>query len=215
MNGFDTKISDTKRRRSRDNSKKLILEEAFKLFAVKSYEQVTYNDLEAATGLTRGTVLYHFKSKIFLFKQVIDKYLFSLNSVAQIIPSQKEMTMLEFLNLYFVWIENTKTSFSTVMGIRNMNMSLFNITISAKLYLEDFDNKAVEYHNGELKCWVEILQKAITSGEVNPMINVANYANIFQGLFYGMSYSGSFFQDGIDVEVFKRLLLDTYVAIKN
>ena len=215
MNGYNTKISDTKKKKGRGNSKQFILEEAYKLFAKKSYEQVTYNDLEEATGLTRGTVLYHFKSKMFLFQQVIDKYLFNLNSIVQIAPAKKELTLLEFLNLYFVWIENSKTSHLSVMGIRNMNMSMFNITISAKLYLENFDNKAVEYHNGELKCWVEIIQKAIVSGEVNPMINVATYANIFQSLYYGMSYSGSFLQDGVDVEMFKRVMLNTYNTIKN
>jgi AcrR family transcriptional regulator len=53
----------------RKSSRDFILLEAFKLFASKSYEQVTYNDFEKNTGLTRGTILYHFSSKELLFRE--------------------------------------------------------------------------------------------------------------------------------------------------
>ena len=208
------KNSRTKKKR-RGNSKEPILEEAFKLFAVKTYEQVTFNDLEAATGLTRGTVTYHFKSKELLFKQVIDRYLFGMHSVVLSLPDKKGLTLLEFINFYITWIENTKTSMSTVMGITNMNASLLNITVSAKQYYKNFDNHAIEFHHGELKFWVEIIQQAITSGEINPLTNVATYSNLFQQLYYGISYIGSFFPLGMDIDALKRSLLEVYNLIKN
>jgi AcrR family transcriptional regulator len=38
-------------------TKNFVFFEAFKLFSKKPYDQVTYSDLEQATGLSRGAIL--------------------------------------------------------------------------------------------------------------------------------------------------------------
>ena len=40
-------------------TKNRLLIEAFKLFAHKPYDRVTFADLEEVTGLSRGAILYH------------------------------------------------------------------------------------------------------------------------------------------------------------
>ena len=44
-------------------TKNRLLIEAFKLFAHKPYDRVTFADLEEVTGLSRGAILYHIKTK--------------------------------------------------------------------------------------------------------------------------------------------------------
>ena len=52
-------------------TKNRLLIEAFKLFAHKPYDRVTFADLEEVTGLSRGAILYHIKTKENLFLNVV------------------------------------------------------------------------------------------------------------------------------------------------
>jgi AcrR family transcriptional regulator len=209
------KTTEKKVKQVRESSKDFIIKEAFKLFIAKTYEQVTYNDLEAATGLVRGTILYHFKTKENLFKQVVDRYLFSTNSITRHITLKKMMTFLEFIDLYTVWIENTQTSLRSMMGIENMNAAFFNLTASAQHYYKNFDVKAIKYHQEEIQVWINVIQDAIASGEINPMINIATYSRLFQDLYYGSSYSSIISPSGIDTQQLEKEMLEIYRSIKN
>lgn len=61
-----------------ENSRELILKEAFKLFLQRNVEKVTVPELERVTKLQRGVIFYHFKDKETIFKEVIAKYFFLL-----------------------------------------------------------------------------------------------------------------------------------------
>ena len=61
-----------------ENSRELILKEAFKLFLQRNVEKVTVPELERVTKLRRGAIFYHFKDKETIFKEVIAKYFFLL-----------------------------------------------------------------------------------------------------------------------------------------
>lgn len=54
--------------RNGKSTKDKLLIEAFKLFTSKPYDRVTFADLEQATGLSRGAILYHIKQRKFIFK---------------------------------------------------------------------------------------------------------------------------------------------------
>ena len=77
---------------------KLIIE-AFKLFASKPYDQVTFSDLEKATGLSRGAILYHIKTKENLFIEVINYFIFQITS-AKSVKLTEEISLKEFLQAY-------------------------------------------------------------------------------------------------------------------
>ena len=61
-----------------ENSRELILKEAFKLFLQRNVEKVTVPELERVTKLQRGAIFYHYKDKETIFKEVIAKYFFLL-----------------------------------------------------------------------------------------------------------------------------------------
>ena len=60
-----------------ENSRELILKEAFKLFLQKNVEKVTVPELERVTKLQRGAIFYHFKDKEAIFKDAVKQYFFS------------------------------------------------------------------------------------------------------------------------------------------
>lgn len=56
-------------------SKQKILLESFKLFATKPFSDITFTDIEKVTGLSRGAILYHFKSKDEILASIIDRFI--------------------------------------------------------------------------------------------------------------------------------------------
>ena len=74
----------TKGARGKFPTKDFILLEAFKLFASKQYIKVTFDDIEKATQLSRGAILYHIKSKDVLFAEVVDAFLINKLSIAKV-----------------------------------------------------------------------------------------------------------------------------------
>lgn len=55
-----------------DNTKRLICEEAYKLFAEKGYKDVTMKDICERTGLSRGGLYRHYESTEQIFLEIVD-----------------------------------------------------------------------------------------------------------------------------------------------
>ncbi len=60
-----------------DTSLTKILLGAFKLFIQLNLEKVTVKRLESSIGLTRGSIFYHFETKVDIFKATVDTLFFS------------------------------------------------------------------------------------------------------------------------------------------
>ena len=69
-------LQKNKKKKNKDMTKNtdFILEKAFSEFLNSSYAEVSTNDLERATGLTRGAIYYTYKSKEELFRAVIERF---------------------------------------------------------------------------------------------------------------------------------------------
>jgi AcrR family transcriptional regulator len=197
----------------RKNSKDLILLEAFKLFSAKTYEQVTYDDFERETGLTRGTILYHFKSKETLFKEVIDKYIFSDHSIIKMLTDVDCPSLKDFIESYVNGINNIK-AIALANGINNINLALMNIEIQAIHYYPNVVEKAAEWQAKEISAWVNILQNAIYNGEIKSNIDISLLSYIFQNIYYGTSYIGILRPKGVDLEILKKEFTCIYDYIK-
>ena len=56
-------------------SKKKILENAFNLFLTESYSSVSMQKIQNSSGVSRGAIYHHFKSKEEIFEEVVNEYL--------------------------------------------------------------------------------------------------------------------------------------------
>jgi AcrR family transcriptional regulator len=66
------------------DTKSRIMEEAFKLFLKKGFNDVSLNEIMRASDITTGGFYYHFDSKDTLLVEVIEKYIFNyFNSTIQ------------------------------------------------------------------------------------------------------------------------------------
>lgn len=197
------------------NTKETILFEAFKLFATRTYEQVTFTDLENYTKLTRGAVMYYFKTKEILFKAVCDKYLLSESSILKKISDKImfDTTLRELIGLYIKAIFEIKME-SANIGIKNMNRALVNITNQASYYYPNFEIKANNWQVIQIQLWRKVLASAMKSGEVKPDIDLDVASDLFEDIYCGISYAAVVYPDGMEIERLEKAFKFVYNLIK-
>lgn len=197
------------------NTKETILFEAFKLFATRTYEQVTFTDLENYTKLTRGAVMYYFKTKEILFKAVCDKYLLSESSILKKIDGKImfDTTLRELIGLYIKAIFEIKME-SANLGIKNMNRALVNITNQASYYYPNFEIKANNWQVIQIQLWRKVLASAMKSGEIKSDIDLDVASDLFEDIFCGISYAAVVYPDGMEIERLEKAFKFVYNLIK-
>lgn len=203
-------------RKERKNSKNLILLKAFKLFAEKTYEQVTFSELEASTDLTRGAIMYHFKTKELIFKSMCDKFLLKDSSILEKLNRYvtPETTLKEFIDLYVRVIREMKSE-GFNLGVKNLNKALVNITNQATFYYPSFEMKALKWQIIQIQLWKNILQKAVNNKEIRKDIDISVASELFEDTYCGISYAGIAYPDGIDFDRLHKAFNFIYNSIKN
>jgi AcrR family transcriptional regulator len=195
------------------NIKETVQEEAFRLFLSKPYDKVTYTDLQKATGFSRGAILHHFKTKLSLLEQVIDKYLFKDNSVFDLYNEQIGMSFLSFIHIYCDWVENRKRTFRS-MGVENYSLAVVSITMQASYFYPGMVQRSAEFALKEREVWSYILMRGIEAGELRKDTDVPFIAHNIQNTYYGTAFTGLARPDGADVQFLRKQLLYIYESIK-
>lgn len=193
--------------------KELILKEAYKLFAEKTYEQVTFQDLEIKTKFTRGGIVHHVKKKENLFKEVFDKYMLSDTSLLESLEKNKDITLIEFIEAIINWIKKIKLEMNE-LGIENYNWAHVNLTYQAKFYYPDFISKAKQWEKIEIDIWRTVIANAVEKKEIKNNIDIDLLALTFHNLYMGYSYSGIVLPDGVDIQKLEQALNFLYSLIK-
>lgn len=193
-------------------SKDRIIFEAFKLFCQKPYDQVTFADMEVATNLSRGAILYHFKAKEIIFNRVIETYVLSTNSITGIDIKKRE-NLQEFIIAFLEHLKTNKLQMKK-WGIRNMNMALLHIESSAYTFYPDMQDKAKKWYDEQLEVWETVLANAAESNEIRTNINVKVIARLFETVYIGSSFLGVTNLQGIEIEELQEDFQSLYEFLK-
>ncbi|MDE5807519.1 MAG: TetR/AcrR family transcriptional regulator [Muribaculaceae bacterium] len=73
-----------------DATRKRLLTAALRLFTQKPYDKVTLKEIEHATGLSRGALMYHVPNKETLFREAVEMFVFGNNTLTALEDSDKE-----------------------------------------------------------------------------------------------------------------------------
>lgn len=197
------------------NTKEVILFEAFKLFATRTYEQVTFTDLENCTKLTRGAIMYYFKTKEIIFKTVCDKYLLSESSILKKIDDKimSNTTLRELIEIYIKAICEIKIE-SANLGVKNINRALVNITNQASYFYPNFEIKANNWQVIQIQLWRKVLASAMKNGEVKSDIDLDVASDLFEDIYCGISYAAIVYPDGMEIERLEKAFNFVYNLIK-
>ncbi|PQL93750.1 TetR/AcrR family transcriptional regulator [Apibacter adventoris] len=193
------------------DTKKKILLQAFLLFSKKPYDEVTFSDLELVTGLSRGAILYHVKTKINLFNEVIESSLFSRSSTLEIQIQEKDCLK----NFILEFIHNCEVAMKTMRsyGLKNINKAHFNIESQALYYYANYAEISKQWVATEIKIWQQVIKKAIVKEEVIEVDSEA-MALVFEKIYLGHAYTAITSENGCDTELLKRELFTIYELIK-
>lgn len=192
-------------------TKNKLLIEAFKLFALKPYDRVTFTDLENVTGLSRGAILYHIKTKENLFLDVVNKFIFERNSVSNL-PEKYRSNLNLFITQFIESCQKEKDEMSDI-GISNVNNAMLNIEISAFYILPEMREIANKWLCKEKNTWEIVLKNAISNKEIKDDINIEAFVNLFQYTYLGTSFAGVVYEDGYKIDQLKRDFMQIYQLI--
>lgn len=192
---------------SKSTKEKLIIE-AFKLFASKPYDQVTFADLEEVTHLSRGAILYHIKTKENLFNEVIHYFIFQTVSAASI-KDRDKMTLRDFL---MACVEECDKGVKRMaeIGITNINLAKLNIESQGFYFYPKMKEEAEKWEQEQYAILEEVVERAIVKHEIKAITDTHCIASLFIDLYLGISYAGITRDRGVDIKKLKNNLLLIY-----
>lgn len=193
-------------------TKEKLFIEAAKLYASKPYDRVTFSDLEEATGLSRGAILYHIKTKEKLFLDVVKNFIFERNSVLSI-PETYRKNLKQFTNQFLLSCQKEKDELTDI-GILNVNNAMLNIEISAFFVIPEMREYANEWYSKEREVWKIVVNNSIINNEIHKDLDVDTIADLFVNVYLGTSFEGIVYKNGYKISKLEKELNLLYNLIK-
>ena len=194
-----------------DITRKRLLTTALRLFTQKPYDKVTLKEIETATGLSRGAMMYHVPNKETLFKEAVDMFVFHNNTLTALSDSDKaslEKTIKKFVKVLTEEQRNWRKE-----GIKNINYALVNIQMSYYNLFKDKLRAAGEWYENECRIWKEVIENAFKNGEIRE-VDADKFAHIFEDTYLGAAYAGLPKSSGYSPEYVGEQLMSVYELMK-
>ena len=201
-----------KGRSSGATTKSKIILESFMLFCSKQYEEVTYPDLEQATGLRRGSIIYYFKTKQELFDAVVESMLLDTSSILNI-PIPEGEVLKNFIAGFILNCIKTQKEMEN-HGIENVFLGYLIIASSAFCHFDQFEKRLRQMRKVELNIWKQVISKAVEKGEITDTVGVDMLARIFIDTYYGHAASALREDRNEEIQVLQKELMTLYNFVK-
>lgn len=201
----------------RKSNKEIVYKAAFRLFLIKQFDGVSISDIEKESGMTRGAVFYYAKTKLDLFKKVVEHFILDAQDVDKKVAYGSEVSLIEYINLYIKGIENTMTELVEIIQMESKEYAcrayISTILQVCTIFPDIKDRYLINLHN-DIGRWVTIINSAISNGEVSSYIDVLSIAKQFVCCFYGMSVIDSM-SHGLNIPQLREQMYTIYSLIKN
>jgi TetR/AcrR family transcriptional regulator, transcriptional repressor for nem operon len=192
------------------DTKEYIIDQAYKLFLVKSYEAVSISDISESIGLTKGALYHHFVNKEDLFKAVIDKYM----KVIGLIDIREDITVAQFIELEINHLKKIVYTIS-INDQSFVPVNYLSFLIDALRHYPGFAEEYELFFDEVISKLKIILANAIKKGEVKDDIDIDLVAlNIFSTT---VGITANFFRRLTPeeaIETFKKQMFEYYKILK-
>lgn len=192
------------------DTREFIIDEAYKLFLVKSYDSVSISDISEAIGFTKGALYHHFVNKEDLFKAVIDKYM----KVIGLIDIREDITLAQFIEFDISHLKKIVYTIS-IDDQSFVPVNYLSFLIDALRHYPGFAEEYEVFFTeviGKLKI---ILSNAIKNGEIRDDIDIDLVAlNIFSTT---VGITANFFRHlspDEAIESFQKQMFEYYKILK-
>jgi len=154
------------------DTKQFILQSAFVLFLNKSYDAVTLNEICAVTGLSKGAFYHHYRSKEELFREVIDKFVFS-NLFFEKAEFAGQPTLKGTVDSFLEHLEMKISKLTKLTGFEFADPDHLQLILEASRSYPGFSEQMMEREKKNSAFWEQIIRQAAQDGEINEDINPA------------------------------------------
>lgn len=182
-------------------SRQRIIVEAFRLFATLPYERVSFSLMEKEINISRGSMVYYFKNKEGLFREMLNKLVFGTSSI-RAVPEAYRRSLCTFYT-YFIEVLLREKESLRELGIENLNEALMRIENSALTYIAHFREQVLSWYNDEIEIWNEVIKNAVATGEIRDTGDTKVISGMFEDAYLGQSFKGVFTKTGYDPEQLK------------
>jgi len=193
-------------------SKRRILEVAFNLFAAYSYPDVSYSLLEKATGISRGSMVYYFKNKEGIFRDVIKTFVLDMGSINEI-PESCHGSLKSFCNAVVECLVKAQ-DFAKEHNIKNLNEASFNISRNALQFMPEFRSHRQQQQIQEYELWKKVIGASVNSGELKADIDIDATASLLQAVRMGQQSLGIYVPADFTPSHLRQLYDNLYALIK-
>lgn len=196
-----------------ETSRKRILMEAFKLFATMPYERVSFSVMEKEIGISRGSMIYYFKNKEGLFKEVVQTFVYGASSI-KAVPDAYKLSLCSFYTYFIETLKREQEQLSN-LGIVNINEALMRIENSALTYIPNFKEQTAQWYEEELQIWKSVIEYAVSSGEISNRVDPVIISYFYEDCYLGRAFNGVFMKTGYDIDKLKQTYDQLYALLNH
>jgi AcrR family transcriptional regulator len=178
----------------RENNKEKLFAQTFSLLLTHNIGDLTLEEVENATGFTRGAIFYYAKTKLDFFRQVIISQVLEKQDIHRKVNYTEGMSLKDFIQAYLTGIVSTRAYYlDTVTDTlpSNPTHAYLLLVLQIKRYYPDLGDRYYTIMKDEIALWKKVLTNAVASGEISPQEDLDTVAATFQSLFYGYSFHAS------------------------
>lgn len=195
-----------------DISRQKILIEAFRLFATMPYDRVSFSVMEEEIGISRGSMIYYFKNKEGLFREVVHTFVYRASSI-KAVPDAYKLSLCSFYNYFIETLKREKEQICDI-GIKNINEALMRIENSALYCIPDFKEQCTKWYEEELQIWKSVIENAISTGEIRNQLDSVSISYLYEDCYLGRAFDGIFTESGYDIDRLKQTYDYIYSLLK-
>lgn len=205
-----------KLRKMRKSNKEKLYRAAFRLFATKQFDGVSISDIEKECGMTRGTVFYYAKTKLDLFKQVIEYYIIDTQNVDNKVKFDYGCSLRDYIDRYVGGVEKTMEELVNLIdpdSRDNASRAYISTLLQVCSMFPDIKHRYLINVNNDIARWATIINASVSRNEIKDDIDVLSVARQFVSAFYGLSIIDSM-SNGLNVSQLREHMYTLYNLIK-
>ena len=178
----------------RENNKEKLFAQTFSLLLTHNIGDLTLEEVEKATGFTRGAIFYYARTKLDFFRQVIISQVLEKQDIHRKVNYTEGMSLKNFIQAYLTGIVSTRAYYLDAVTDslpENPTHAYLLLVLQIKRYYPDLGERYFTIMQDEIALWKKVLTDAVASGEIGPQKDLDTVAATFQSLFYGYSFHAS------------------------
>lgn len=173
-------------------AKDKILEKAFNLFLINSYDSVTMQQIQEASEVSRGAIYHHFKSKEEIFHAVVNIYLLPAFSSYSMITDEEKKSLQEMIQASIRYRQNHISRLKDVTSFKLTDFYFFKFVFQATEHYKDFTEQINNLTEKEFNGWRALVQAGMRSGELRADIDPDFAAQMFVSMPMGLGIFSAF-----------------------